>query len=42
MTQDTYYSLDIELPSLAYQDKIANAISNIDSKMPITMQFSKN
>lgn len=33
MTQDTYYSLDIELPSLAYQDKIANAISNIDSKI---------
>ena len=41
MTQDTYYSLDIELPSLAYQEKIANAISNIDSKIANNNAISK-
>ena len=41
MTYDSYYDLDIQLPTLDYQVKVADYISNIDSKITNNKDISK-
>lgn len=41
MTYNSYYELDIDLPSLSVQQKIAQSIDNIDQKIAINNTISK-
>lgn len=41
MTYDSYYDLDIELPEINYQIKLADYISNLDSKIANNNAISK-
>lgn len=41
MTYNSYYDLDIELPDLSYQKKVAEYVSNIDQKIAINNKISK-
>ena len=41
MTYNSYYELDIDLPSLSVQQKVAQSIDNIDQKIAINNTISK-